>query len=617
MKKTLLVCALGIAAWQIQAQETNATKVQQLDEVVVSDSRFELKRENSGKTVIKIDAGTIEKEKGRTVAQLLQQYGGIEINGAKSSPGQSLGVYIRGGRSKQVLVLIDGVAVYDPSGIDNNYDLRVLQLQQIESIEIVKGAASTLYGSGAATAVILIKTKKASQKEIALQIHSSIGTSQTADDQDYDLNSFVQGAQLSGTVDKFNYKMAINSQSTDGFSAANTENDERDVFTSYGVDLNLGYRFSEQFHLNVFGNLSDSKGDFDAGAFADANNQYVLKQKRAGLQTAYNYGKGSVHLQGAFSEFEREFRSAFPSEFDSDNVVVDVYNKYRIADKWHTIVGLNYQKSKTTFAEKESFEVVDPYANVVYVSDFGLNVNAGARWNNHSDYGSHFTYSLNPSYTLKNNGGYLKFFASYATSYIVPSLSQLYGQWGANPDLEPEEAVTIEGGMEKSFGSALRLSALYFNRVVDPMIQWQGDGYVNLEEELSVRGVEIEANGTYGKWQYQANYTFSEAVELDYTRIPKHKANLNLGYDLLDHTKLSLAYQYTHDRTDQDFTAWPASIVNLDAYHLLGIQANHTLMNQKLNLFVALDNLLNESFVEIYGYNTMGRNIRFGFQLQL
>ena len=78
-----------------------------------------------------------------------------------------MGLYIRGGRNHQVLILIDGIPVTDASGISLSYDLRLLPVEQIESIEIMKGASSTLYGSGASTGVINITLKKAGKKAIA------------------------------------------------------------------------------------------------------------------------------------------------------------------------------------------------------------------------------------------------------------------------------------------------------------------------------------------------------------------------------------------------------------------------------------------------------------------
>ena len=175
--KSYVLIALCFCAY---TQSTAQTITEEsLDEVVVTDSRFELKRENSGKTVIKISKQEIENNQGRTISELINTKSGIEINGSRSNAGQNLGVYVRGGRNRQVLVLIDGIQVNDPSELSGGYDLRLLNLNQIESIEIIKGAASTLYGSGAATAVVSIVTKAANTKKISAVFLSSIGTNQT------------------------------------------------------------------------------------------------------------------------------------------------------------------------------------------------------------------------------------------------------------------------------------------------------------------------------------------------------------------------------------------------------------------------------------------------------
>ena len=96
---------------------------ERLDEVVVSDSRIPKLRKNSGKAVVKITAKDIEKNKGISLAQLLNQYAGIYISGAQLHPGQNLSTFIRGGNNRQVLVRIDGVLVSDPSQIESEFDL--------------------------------------------------------------------------------------------------------------------------------------------------------------------------------------------------------------------------------------------------------------------------------------------------------------------------------------------------------------------------------------------------------------------------------------------------------------------------------------------------------------
>lgn len=157
---------MGMLSTGFSQTQKDSVKVEALDEVVLTDTRFALKRENSGKTVIKISREEIERNQGRTVAELINTKSGFEINGSRSVAGQNLGYFIRGGNNRQVLVLIDGVQVNDPSLVSNEFDLRLLDLNTIESIEIVKGASSTLYGNAAATAVINITTRKASKNKI-------------------------------------------------------------------------------------------------------------------------------------------------------------------------------------------------------------------------------------------------------------------------------------------------------------------------------------------------------------------------------------------------------------------------------------------------------------------
>ena len=167
MNKTNLFCSiLGIgmlSAGNAQKEQDSIT-TKELDEVVVTDSRFQLKRENSGKVITKITSKDLEKLQGQSIAEIIGRTAGIEVNGVRSNAGQNLNYFIRGGRNRQVLVMIDGIQVTDASQIANDYDLRLLNADQVESIEILKGASSTLYGTGAATAVINIKLKEASKK---------------------------------------------------------------------------------------------------------------------------------------------------------------------------------------------------------------------------------------------------------------------------------------------------------------------------------------------------------------------------------------------------------------------------------------------------------------------
>ena len=106
--------------------------VRKLDEVVVTDSRFPLKREQSGKTVIRLEKEELQIFTGQSLAQVLNQLSGFEVSGSRGRPGEVLGVFARGGRGRQVLVLVDGLRVSDPTSAGREYDLRLLPLSAIE-----------------------------------------------------------------------------------------------------------------------------------------------------------------------------------------------------------------------------------------------------------------------------------------------------------------------------------------------------------------------------------------------------------------------------------------------------------------------------------------------------
>ena len=138
-------------------------------------------------------------------------------------------------------------------------------------------------------------------------------------------------------------------------------------------------------------------------------------------------------------------------------------------------------------ANDANFNIVDPYFNLVYVSQFGFNLNSGIRLNNHSEYGSHFVYSLNPSFKKDYSFGYIKGLASFSTSYIVPSLYQLFEPTYGNSDLKPEENTTTELGIEINLQSKGLFSLVYFNRnetnFID-FVDYKSKRYIHLRYAL-------------------------------------------------------------------------------------------------------------------------------------
>ncbi|WP_405382555.1 TonB-dependent receptor plug domain-containing protein [Maribacter sp. LLG6340-A2] len=615
---TVLLCA-KVGAQQNQQQDS--TNVLALDEVVVSDSRFALKRENSGKAVISISQKELQQQQGRSLAEIINTKSGIEINGTRSFAGQNLSTFVRGGNNRQVLVIIDGIQVSDPSSTSAEYDLRLLNTSQIERVEILKGAASTLYGNSAATAVINITTKKAKKEGLSMDVISSMGTNQSQDDQNFNVSDFSNTINVSAKQGKLSVLASGGHQFTDGLSAA--IGTEADAFSRIDGNLKVGYQFTERFGVTASAFYNKLNSDYDNGfPIEDADFSFTSEQSRFGLASTYGYEKGSLHVNAALNQIDRSFNSSFPTAYDSQSFVLDVFNKYTFNENFNTIVGLNYIDSQTLFSDEQNASTVDPYVNVVYVGDSGINVNAGVRLNNHSDYGTNLIYNFNPSYRININSGYFKILGSYATSYIAPNLSQLYGPFGANPDLNPELDRTIEGGLEYKLSDKFIINALYFDRSEEDRIAYVTidpntfeSQYRNSEETANFNGVEVSFTALPIKdLDMGVNYTYTNVKDALVLRVPKSKVNANLGYTISKTTFLGLSYQFVSSRTDTDFTTF--TNVDLDSFSLVNFQVKHQ-FSERFDAFVGIDNLLNEEYTELVDYTTEGLNLRLGFRLSL
>ncbi len=640
-KKTFVFGVLcGMSLFTVAQQQAVSTEVETLEEVVITDSKFYLNRENSGKVITKITSEELEKQQGKSVAEIINATAGIEINGANSQAGQNLNYYVRGGKNRQVLILIDGIAVSDPSQIANDYDLRLLNANQVESIEILKGASSTLYGSGAGTAVINIKLKEASKKAISANFKSTIGTNQSQEDTNYNLNNFQNNVSVNGTLNKLSYLASFGNQYTDGLSSL-TNGTETDVYNAINGNLKLGYRFSEAFKMTVYGSWDKFKADFDDGfAGMDSNDLSTTKQQRYGFSPEYTYKKGSLSLNAAYNKVERDIESSYPALYNAESFTADLFNRYTFSKTLYTVLGVQVKQDHmesftipfggTDFEQGIDPEIakytnVDPYANVVYVSAFGLQVNAGARLNNHSEYGNHVVYSLNPSYKKDFNFGYLKGLASYGTAYITPSLYQLFDPLYGNKDLQPEENATFEVGAEIHFNDKATVSLVYFNRKEENFIDFVDLGswvyqYQNVNENFTASGIEFVADYNITKaLKLSANATYTKVDEDLSLRIPELKVNGLLGYQLCESTFMSVSYQFTDSRTDSFYNniSYMNEEVNLKSYNLLDFYVSHNILNNKMTLFANVTNILNEDYQELYGYSTKGRNVNIGFSLTL
>ncbi len=632
------LCALMTTCAFAQKKDTIASKTE-LEEVVISDSKFALPKEKSGKVIVKISADDLARKSGQSLATVLSSVAGVEVNGNQSAAGKNLSFYVRGSRGRQTLILIDGMPVTDASGINLEYDLRLISVDQVESIEIMKGASSTLYGSGAAAGVINITLKKSAQKDISGNAYMSLGTQTTADKERYNPQDFNQGFGFNGTLDQFNYYASLNSTETKGISEAKGDNFEEDRFSRVNTLVKLGFKPNKKMAFDAFVGYDRMKNNFD-GTFDNFSNPdtplnvSLNEQFRFGFSPKFQYNKGEFVLNSNVNSVERHYdiysawtNSVEVSDYKSKSVNIDAFNKYAFSSRFFVVLGGQFQfYEMNSVSDYESidkkqakFNTVDPYLNAVFNTKFGLNLNAGIRMNNHSVYGNKWVYNFNPSYTFTKWP--LKVLASYSTAFITPSLYQLYSPYG-NLALTPEENSTVEVGFE----SALMDKKLTFNAVTFYREEKNGIGfytnpttylsnYVNVAGNNNAKGIETMISYAFSRdLKANANYTFTQMETQMNRLIPKHKVNVAMDYQFLKSTFVTLNYQWIDQRSDAfyDGVTYEKTAVLLPSYQLVNAIVKKELIKNRMSLFGSVNNVFNESFVETIGYNTRGRNFKLG-----
>ncbi len=621
------------------AQEQDTLKVTNLKEVVVSDTKFAQSKEKSGKIIEVITAQDLEAKKGQNLANVLSQVAGVEINGNQSFGGKNLGYYIRGGRNRQTAIYIDGVPVTDASGINLEYDLRLLSVDQIEKIEVMKGASSTLYGTGAATGVINITLKKSAIKDVSGSAYITMGTQNTSDTSKTSAQDFNQGFSVNGTIHKISYMTSLNSTETKGMSEAAGENFEEDMFSRVNVLQKIGFKANDQLSFEVFGSYDRIKNTFDNsfdGIIANAddlNNTSLSEQFRIGFLPKYNYNKGEFAINAGASTINRKLNitNNWTNSIDAYNytgrtISVDAFNKYSFNNQLFIVVGTQYQyfdmtqKDAYTDVTREGakFNLIDPYATLVYNSDFGFNLNVGSRFNTHSEYGNQIVYNINPSFSFDNFP--FKVMASYSTAFITPSLYQLYGPYG-NLELTPEENATAELGFESQLlDKKITINAVGFYREEENTFGFFYDSstfesfYINNDGISNAKGVETSIRYKLTKYlNLGGNYTFTQVENQLNRLIPKHKGNIDLNYTF-KRGSFGVNYQFVDKRSDAyyDSNIWATQAVNLASYQLVNSNISYELLSNRLHIFGAVTNILNEDFQEVIGYNTRGRNYKIG-----
>lgn len=609
--KTMSFIALGLGL-SVYGQEQPKDSVAALDEVVLYGLKTPQKEALIGKNVTVLKKTDLLAYQGYSVAQLINTVSGISIHGAQLSMGNTQSVYARGGRSKQVLILIDGVRVVDPYSASLSYDLRLLNVSDIQQIEVLKGASSAVYGTSAATAVIAITTKEHSKR--GLQLRSGLGTNATAENQNTNLNYRSLGVHYSGNFNAIGYQLKYFQLLEGGISALENTTED-DPFKQKQFSLVVNNQTTQRFHWTLRSSYTSMTSNYDDSfSGMDEDFQFITNKSIVSLRSNYQLKKGKLNLGLNHIRYDSENISNYPGAFESATTNMDLYYKGRISEKVESLIGLQGALDASRSINEASVTTIDPYASLFIKTPSGFNLNTAMRLNHHQTYGNHLVGHINPSFVF-GTANRFAIYSSISSAYISPSLFQLYGDWGANENLTPEKNTTYEFG----FRGALETTSwnvLVFKRDEFNAVYWNQElfQYVNSLRSSNAKGLELDVSTKINdQLGIKFNYAFIERDHELMIRIPKHKIQIASLYRF-GNNQLLVEAQYIGNRWDTNFSTY--SDIELNPYALINTNWNFW-FNNRTELQFGIHNLFNKSFVEQIGYHSLGRTIRLNFNYLL
>lgn len=617
------------------------------DTILVTASRIPVPAADSGSSVTVISREEIERRQFNSLSDLLRGTPGLAVSRSGGIGAQSQ-LRLRGAEANQVLFLIDGVEANDPAG-NGELALEHLTTWDIERIEIVRGPQSALWGSDALAGVVNIITRRPDGR-VQAQGFAERGS----------FDTWYGGASVGGRGRRTEGMLSVSRLDSAGINSSRS-GAERDGYDNSTVTLALRYQATETLDLDVFGRHSQATTEFDTQDFLTG----LPADSEHHSDVEFSYARAGVNLADAEGRLAHSLRTTL-MKTDSRNFASGVPDLAVEARKhglyWQSSLRLDRTATSTragtlTFAvdhEEEDFRQRGPAGpfgdpnqrQSQRTTAFGaeylvrpvapLTLSIGARQDRNSAFRDVTTWRTTAAWRMTATGTVLR--ASAGTGQKAPTFVERYGfyadQFTGNPDLKPEESRGFEFGIEQRVGSRASVGITWFRERLEDEI----DGFFfdpslgtftarNLPGPSRRNGAEVDLHLEPRRdLTIDASYTYLDARQPDPAtgrllpeiRRPRHALNLLVQASFGGgRGTASLQVDWQDDRPDQDFSTFPATEVRLDAY-VLGSISLAWRLSPVFTVYGRLENLTDESYEDVYGYNTAGRagyaGLRAGFR---
>jgi len=611
----LILLVLVIGSVCVYAEE----KGYDIGEVVVTAERFEEEIGDVGSSVSVVTDKVIDEKGNIEASDILRNIPGLTVvrNGGL---GGYTSVYIRGAESYHTLVMIDGVEMNDPISPSRTFDWSNLLTDDIEKIEIVRGAQSTLYGSDAMGGVINIITKQGKGKPIF---------GGTFEGGSY--YTFKESLYSSGAFGRGDYSVSLARVDSEGFSSA-AGGKEKDGYNNTTLNAKANIDLFQKLKWITSLRYINAWSALDNGSFDDDPNftqDTMTFSGKTGIEHTvkdwwkYDLNFSWLNMQRDDRNPIDEFHPFDDSKdwFDGINYKGDWQNTIEIGDFSTLIGGVEYQNEQgksyskmvsamgefITEFPKKTADTLGAYIQDTLRLWERLIITFGGRYEDHEIFGGHTDYKIWGSYKIPKIDTRLK--ASIGTGFKAPSIFQLYSIYGST-DLLPEESRSYDIGFEQPlFNEKLLAGVTYFYNKFTDLIDWDDNlwKYRNISK-ANTSGIESEINWAVFEWlstglSYTYLHTEDESTGRELDRRPMHTCGFNVSWYPTEKYIIRIDLLRVGERKDIDYTKFPYEQITLDGYTKVDLSV-HYKFRPWFEVFGRVENLLDEKYEEVYGFNT-------------
>ena len=610
------------------------------DEVIIlSSSKVSVPEKEVGGSVTIITRDEIERSNAATLVDLLRIVPGVAVS--QSGPyGALTQVRIRGAEANHILVLIDGVEANDLA-TGSEFNFANLLPDSIERIEVMRGSQSSVWGSDALAGVINITTRTGSDTA-SLTSLAEVGS-----------HDFIRSsASASGGMSKLKYYLQGSFVDTSGANISE-QGSEEDGYDQTSIVFNTQYEFNPALSFGLNARYIDSSNEFDDGTFGapvDADNNSDVEQlfgtsfiRFSLLDNRWNQ-KLAMSLVDTRNDNEDAFgkRRTEGEKLKFDYLSEATFNTKVFSGEEHKFL-FSIEQEKERFKQRGQASLFgnpnqnQDIKNYGFTAEYRLGVwdklflSASLRKDDNDEFKDRDTVRFSGAYNFPASGTKVR--AAYGTGVKNPSFTELFGFFSGsfigNPNLKPEKSESWEFGLDQSFSAdTAHVGVTFFWEDLKDEITtvfFPVNTAVNLDGKSERNGVELYFDAQLSnQFDMRGAYTYTDStvpdangVQVREIRRPKTVASLLFNYVMLSGKgNLNSSLNYVDEQIDSDFSTFPAGEVKLDDYFLVNIGGSYR-VTENFNLYARINNLLDDSYQDVYGFETLGQTIYAGIKVNL